>query len=57
MKTKPSYRSALVVKVVLLLMLGFLLINTIMWLYMRNEMRDIGYYLRFGRRDEIALHL
>jgi signal transduction histidine kinase len=55
MKTKPSYRSALVVKVVLLLMLGFLLINTIMWLYMRNEMRDIGYYLRFGRRDEIAL--
>ncbi len=55
MKARFSYRSALVGKVVLLLTLGFLLISTVMWLYFKNEVRDIGYYLRFGRRDEIAL--
>lgn len=55
MKDRFSYRSALVVKAALLLTLGFLLISAVMWLYFRNEMRDIGYYLRFGRRDEIAL--
>lgn len=55
MKARFSYRSALVVKVVLLLTLGFLLISTVMWIYFKNEVRDIGYYLRFGRRDEIAL--
>ena len=55
MKARLSYRSTLVVKAVLLLTLGFLLISAIIWLYFRNEVRDIGYYLRFGRRDEIAL--
>jgi signal transduction histidine kinase len=55
MKAKLSYRSSLVVKVVLLLTLGFLLISTIIWVYLRNELRDIGYYLRFGRREEVAL--
>ena len=55
MKAKLSYRSSLVVKVVLLLTLGFLLISTVIWIYLRNELRDIGYYLRFGRREEVAL--
>jgi signal transduction histidine kinase len=55
MKARLSYRSTLVVKAVLLLTLGFFLISAIIWIYFRNEVRTIGYYLRFGRRDEIAL--
>jgi two-component system sensor histidine kinase CpxA len=55
MKKSKSYRSSLVVKAALLLTLGFLLIGTGMWLFFKNELRDIGYYLRFGRRDEMAL--
>lgn len=49
-----SYRSALLFKVVSLLVAGFILIAAILWLYFRNEVRNIGYYLRFGRRDDAA---
>ena len=55
MKNRYSYRSSLVVKVVILLTLGFMLTITVIWIYLKSELRDIGYYLRFGRRDEIAL--
>ena len=55
MENRYSYRSSLVVKVVILLTLGFMLISTVIWIYLKSELRDIGYYLRFGRRDEIAL--
>lgn len=49
-----SYRSALLFRVVSLLVLGFILITAVLWLYFRNEVRNIGYYLRFGRRDDAA---
>jgi signal transduction histidine kinase len=55
MSARVSYRSALVLKVVVLLTLGFLLISSVAWLYFRNEVRNIGYYLRFGKRNELAL--
>jgi signal transduction histidine kinase len=54
MKAKVSYPSTLIIRILLLVTLGFILISVFMWLYFRNEMRDIGYYLRFGRREEIA---
>ncbi len=49
-----SYRSALLLRVVSLLLVGFLLITAVLWLYFRNEVRNIGYYLRFGRREDAA---
>ncbi len=49
-----SYRSTLIFKIVTLLVAGFILITAVMWLYFRNEVRNIGYYLRFGRRDDAA---
>jgi len=55
MRNRGSYSFALVVKSVLMITLGFLLVSVVVWLFFRNEVRDIGYYLRFGRRDEIAL--
>jgi two-component system sensor kinase ParS len=55
MRAKFSFRSSLILKMVLLLALGFVLVSIILWLYFRNEVRDIGYYIRFGRMDEIAL--
>jgi signal transduction histidine kinase len=55
MKARYSYRSSLVVKVVILLTLGFMLISMVLWIYFKNELRDIGYYIRFGRREEVAL--
>ena len=55
MRARYSYRSSLVIKAVILLTLGFLLISTVLWIYLKNELRDIGYYIRFGRRDEVAL--
>jgi signal transduction histidine kinase len=55
MKERISYRSTLVFKAVSLITLGFALVSVVVWLFFRNEVRDIGYYLRFGKRDEIAL--
>jgi signal transduction histidine kinase len=54
LRAKISYRSMLVLRIVLLFSLGFLLISVVAWLFFRNEVRQIGYYLRFGRSEQAA---
>jgi signal transduction histidine kinase len=55
MKSKISYRFKLLLKIVLLLALGFLLINSVMWIFFRNEVRNIGHYLYFRNPEEAVL--
>jgi signal transduction histidine kinase len=47
MKNKFPYRIKLLIRIVSLLALGFLLINGVMWIFFRNDVRNIGYYLYY----------
>ncbi|MFW6138503.1 MAG: HAMP domain-containing sensor histidine kinase [Spirochaetota bacterium] len=53
MKTRRSYYMFLI-KIVSLLAAGFLLVNIVMWVYYRANVRSIGHYLFTGRVDEAA---
>jgi signal transduction histidine kinase len=55
MKSKISYRFKLLLKIVLLLSFGFLLINSVMWIFFRNEVKNIGHYLYFRKPEEAVL--
>jgi signal transduction histidine kinase len=55
MKNKISYRIKLLIRMVSLLALGFLLINSVMWIFFQNEVRNIGYYLYYRQPADAVL--
>ncbi len=54
-KKKLSYRTALLIRIVTSAVIGILLITVVLWIYFRNEVRSIGDYLKYGRREDAVM--
>jgi len=54
-KKKVSYRTTLLVRIVSSAVIGMLLITVVLWVYFRNEVRSIGDYLKYGKREDAVM--
>jgi signal transduction histidine kinase len=52
MRGKLSLKYRLILRMVALLAVGFSLVSVILWLFFRNDVRNIGHYIYYGTPEE-----
>lgn len=50
-----SYRTSLLFRIAAAAVTGLLLITVVLWVYFRNEVKSIGDYLKYGKREDAVL--
>jgi len=54
-KRKVSYRTTLLLRILAAAVIGMLLITVVIWIFFRNEVKSIGDYLKYGRREDALM--
>ncbi len=50
-----SYRTTLLIRIVASAATGMLLITVVIWIFFRNEVKSIGDYLKYGKREDAVM--